>query len=35
MIRQLFKTVSYTALSALNVDVLGFIEALGHIIYNT
>jgi hypothetical protein len=35
MIRQLFKKVDYTALSALNVEVIGFVEALEHIIQNT
>ena len=32
MIRRLFKTVGYTALSALNVEASGFVEALVHII---
>jgi hypothetical protein len=35
MIRQLFMPVGYTALSAMNVEVLGFVEALGRIIHNT
>jgi len=35
MIRRLFKTVGYTAHSSLNVEALGFVEVLVHIIQNT